>query len=63
MAHELLMTQEEAAESLRAKPTTMQWWRTTGRGPKYVKLGRRVFYRQSDLDAFIAAGEREPAAA
>lgn len=44
-------------------PATLQWWRTTGRGPKYVKIGRRVFYRQCDLDNFIAAGERTPEAA
>lgn len=39
---------------------TLQWWRTTGRGPKYLKIGRRVFYRRTDLDAFIAAGEHTP---
>lgn len=41
-------------------PATLQWWRTVGRGPKYIKIGRRVFYRLSALDAFIEAGEREP---
>ena len=32
---------------------TMQRWRLEGIGPKYIKLGRLVRYRQSDLDDFI----------
>lgn len=32
---------------------TMQRWRLEGLGPTYVKLGRLVRYRQSDLDEFI----------
>ena len=62
MAHEL-MTPDEAAKRLRARVGTMQWWRTMGRGPRYVKIGRHVFYRAGDLDEFISAGERVPAEA
>lgn len=29
--------------------------RHKGGGPVYVKLGRKVYYRQSDIDAWIAA--------
>ena len=32
---------------------TLQRWRLEGIGPVYVKLGRLVRYRQSDLDRFI----------
>ncbi len=32
---------------------TMQRWRLEGLGPRYIKLGRLVRYRQSDLDEFI----------
>mgnify|MGYP000091101702 CR=1 FL=1 len=35
---------------------TMQRWRLEGIGPVYVKLGRLVRYRQSDLEAFLEAG-------
>ena len=58
-----LMTPEDTGGKLHTPLTTLQWWRSTGRGPTYVKIGRRVFYRTSDLDAFIAAGERMPAKA
>lgn len=33
---------------------TLQWWRTTGRGPKYIKIAKRVRYLRQDLDAFLA---------
>lgn len=32
---------------------TVQKWRQTGRGPTYVKVGRLVRYRQSDLQAWL----------
>lgn len=42
---------------------TLQDWRARGIGPAYTKLGRRVAYEVSDLDAFKAAGRVEPKAA
>ncbi len=51
---------EPAGEYLRKPSATLQWWRTVGRGPKYVKIGRSVFYRKRDLDDFITACERAP---
>lgn len=32
--------------------------RCTGTGPTYIKIGRRVLYRISDIDAWIAARTR-----
>ncbi|WP_426414171.1 hypothetical protein [Bradyrhizobium ganzhouense] len=32
--------------------------RVTGEGPPFAKLGRRVVYRQSDLDAWTASRVR-----
>ena len=49
-----------AAEMLHVTPGTLQWWRAVGRGPDYLKVGRRVLYRQSALDKFLAAGARHP---
>ncbi len=39
---------------------TLNWWRAQGRGPAYVKMGLRVQYLKTDLDAFLAAGRRSP---
>ena len=32
---------------------TLCVWRCLGRGPRFIKLARKVFYRLDDLDAFI----------
>lgn len=50
----------EAAEYLRTPRATLQWWRHIKRGPNYVKIGRRIFYRKSDLDDFIGENVRTP---
>ena len=63
---ELLMDEGAAAAALLLSVRTLQRWRVEGRGPKYVKLGKRVFYTRTALEAVVAAGERqstsEPAA-
>jgi len=49
---------DQAAEYLGLKRTTLEAWRTRGSGPRFVKLGRLVKYRRSDLDAFIESRVR-----
>ena len=44
--------QTEAAEILRVSPRTLERLRVTGEGPRFVKIGRRVLYRASDLEAW-----------
>ena len=56
-SHELL-TEREAAELLRQKVKTLQARRVSGGGAPFVKLGRTVRYRRSDLLAYIAANVR-----
>jgi hypothetical protein len=50
-----LLTQREAAIALRLSERTLERSRVTGLGPPYVKAGRRVLYRSTDLDAWIAS--------
>jgi excisionase family DNA binding protein len=51
-----LLTEDQAAELLGVKPTTLQVWRSTKRYPlPYVKSGRLVRYRTSAIEAFINA--------
>ena len=49
-----LLTTVEAAELLRSNTNTLAFWRNQKQGPVWAKLGRRVVYRRSDVDAFIA---------
>ncbi len=53
------LAENEAAAYLGVKPTTLQIWRSTKRYPlAYIKVGRLVRYRLSDLDAFLAQRTR-----
>lgn len=57
-----LRTPEDAAVILgppgRPVPlATLQYWRYQKRGPRYVKIGRHVYYRDSALQDFIRRGE------
>jgi hypothetical protein len=46
---------KQAAQALGVKPTTLSIWRSTGRyNLPYVKVGRLIRYRVSDLAAFLA---------
>ncbi|MEQ9696075.1 helix-turn-helix domain-containing protein [Shimia sp. SDUM112013] len=37
-------------------------WRHKGTGPAYYKLGRKVLYRGSDLNAWVEAHRVQPSA-
>lgn len=49
-----LLTRTEAAKALRIKPQTLAVWASTGRYDlSFIKIGRKVFYRQEDLEQFL----------
>ena len=50
-----LLKTSEAAVYLTVQPTTLEQWRWTGRGPRFVKIGRSCRYRISDLEDFLEA--------
>lgn len=47
------MITEEVAEEMRVSPNTLAWWRQQGTGPRWYKLGRRVFYDRADVEAWL----------
>lgn len=47
-----------AAAYLRLSKTQMEIWRCRGGGPPFVKLQRRVRYKRSDLNAWLAGRQR-----
>ncbi|MFC3053301.1 helix-turn-helix transcriptional regulator [Kordiimonas pumila] len=55
---ERLLTTAQAAQYLRLASSTLNKWRVYGTGPKFIKLGRAVRYRHTDLDAFLASQSR-----
>lgn len=39
---------------------TLEQWRHLGKGPAYLKVGRQVRYRQSDLDVWLQDRRIQP---
>jgi excisionase family DNA binding protein len=56
---EQLLTVVELAEYLRVPPATVYTWRHRGEGPRSVKVGRHVRYRQVDVDAWLEASSSD----
>jgi hypothetical protein len=60
-ANESLLTPRQAAEFLRLSETTLSTWRSRrGRvardgipGPRFLRAGRSIRYRQVDLDQWL----------
>jgi hypothetical protein len=48
-----LLTITEAAELLRSPVATLRYWRHFGTGPHSFKIGRRIFYWASELEAWL----------
>lgn len=47
-----MLSTVEAAGFVGVAPKTLENWRTTGSGPKFVKAGRRVVYDPADIAAW-----------
>lgn len=47
------LIEKEAARLLGFSVRTLQAWRVRGGGPLFVKAGRSVRYRPSDLEAWV----------
>jgi len=54
-----VMRVSEAADYLGLSVSTLNKWRVTGDGPKFVKLGRAVAYRISDLHEWLETGQAQ----
>ena len=50
-----LLNAADAAKMLNLSTSTLAKMRLSGNSPRYIKLGRRVAYRQADLEVWIEA--------
>ncbi|WP_216395904.1 helix-turn-helix transcriptional regulator [Arcanobacterium phocae] len=48
-----LLTPQQAAKKLAISTRTLQTWRTTGKGPKFIQVDKIVRYRGEDIKAWI----------
>jgi len=58
VATDLLLNEKDAAKTMAVSRKTLQLWRYSGAGPRFIKLGRglrcAVRYWQSDINKFLA---------
>lgn len=52
-----MLTTREAAQYVRLSTSTLNQLRVKGGGPPFIKLGRRVTYRVTALDAWLSKRE------
>jgi excisionase family DNA binding protein len=52
-----LLTVDELAGRLGLMRDTLYHWRMRGEGPQAIKVGGRVRYRQSDVEAWLKSRE------
>jgi predicted DNA-binding transcriptional regulator AlpA len=53
-----LIDEPALATRLGVSRSTLQSWRYAGRGPRYIKLGRMIRYRNDDVEAYLRANTR-----
>jgi predicted site-specific integrase-resolvase len=46
------MTQEQLANRWHMSPRTLEQWRWLGKGPKFLKIGAHVIYRDEDVEDY-----------
>lgn len=54
-----LLTDGDLAEHFNCSETTSRNWRVRGEGPRWIKVGRLVRYRLSDVLAYEAERTRQ----
>lgn len=56
---EKYLTTEEVADIARTRPSTVRSWRATGKGPRWVRRGRRALYPETGVAEWLQ-GDAEP---
>jgi hypothetical protein len=55
MSAQRFLNTAELAERWRTSPETCRYWRHVGKGPRSMKIGRRVLYDLADIEAYERA--------
>jgi predicted site-specific integrase-resolvase len=48
----IYLTPEQVAQRYQVSPDTLKEWRYKGTGPTFLRLGKRVRYREVDLEVW-----------
>jgi excisionase family DNA binding protein len=57
-----LLTVEETAPQVKHAPYTVRAWARQGKHLPFIRIGRRFYVDQRDIDRFLARSTREPEA-
>lgn len=60
--HSPLLTTQQTADYLGVSANALGHWRSSGTGPRFVRIGAAVRYRIVDVDAYITDNLVDPAA-
>jgi hypothetical protein len=52
------LAQTDLARRWKISPRTLERWRSQGQGPRFLKIGGRVLYRQADILMYERAQQR-----
>jgi predicted DNA-binding transcriptional regulator AlpA len=55
-----MLDTKEAAAFIGIGVSTLYQWRTEKRGPRYIDLGKRIIYRESDILLWLESKTRDP---
>ena len=55
-----MMNTGEAANALRLGIATLHRWRKEGKGPAYIEMGRKIYYRRAALEHWLDEQSRKP---
>jgi predicted site-specific integrase-resolvase len=54
------MTQEQVSKALGVEVSTLAVWRSTGKGPRFIKSGTKVMYLAADINDYIDQNRIKP---
>jgi predicted site-specific integrase-resolvase len=54
-----LLSSADVAQLLDVSMRTLEFWRYVGKGPAYVKVGKRIRYRPADVEAYLEANRQD----
>lgn len=49
------LKEKDVADMVGLSVQTVRWWRYAGRGPRFYKIGSRVFYKRTDVEDWLEA--------
>ncbi len=62
MTTAVFLTQQQLGQRWYLSPRTLERWRWEGAGPPHVKIGGRILYRLTDIEAYEQKGSRSETA-